>query len=86
MTKQIVDDDSASLGLPHERKVRIPANHSDMIKFHDKEDLGFVRLAGAISEIVEDLADISLSNISHALALPPGSESRFQPTETSRST
>jgi hypothetical protein len=86
MTKQIVDDDSASLGLAHERKVRLPANHSDMIKFHDKEDLGFVRLAGAISEIVEDLADISLSNITQALALPPASESQFQPTETSRST
>jgi hypothetical protein len=52
MTKQIVDDDSASLGLAHERRLRLPANHSDMIKFHDKEDLGFLRLAGAISEIV----------------------------------
>jgi hypothetical protein len=88
MAKQIVDDDSASLGLPHERRLWLPANHSNMIKYHDRNDVSFVRVAGAISEIVEDLPEssISLSNISQALPLPTASESQSELAETSHST
>lgn len=88
MAKQIVDDDSASLGLPHERRLWLPANHSDMIKYHDRNDVSFVRVAGAISEIVEDLPEsrITLSNMSQALTLPSLSDSQPQLAEASHGT
>ena len=88
IARQIVDDDSASLGFPHERKIWLPANHSDMIKYHDREDVSFRRIASAISEIVKDLSEssISVSNMSQALPLPTASESPLQLAEASHST
>ena len=55
---KIVDDDSATLGYPNERKQWIPANHSNMCKFEDEKDIGFERVAGALYELVEDASPI----------------------------
>ena len=54
---QIVDDDSASLGLFCERKQWIPANHSDMCKFKERDETGYQRVAGGISDLVEDAVE-----------------------------
>ena len=54
MIGQIVDDDSASLGFPHERKLWIPADHTDMVKFDDRKLVGYKRITGAIIELVEN--------------------------------
>ncbi|KAL6713646.1 hypothetical protein ACLMJK_009111 [Lecanora helva] len=54
---KIVDDDSATLGLACERKQWIPANHSDMCKFKNRTDHGYIRVAGGISDLVEDAID-----------------------------
>ncbi|KAE9380746.1 hypothetical protein N431DRAFT_552847 [Stipitochalara longipes BDJ] len=51
---KIVDDDSATLGLPHEEKGWIPASHTDMTKFDDVGDVGFKRVNHAIRCLVED--------------------------------
>jgi hypothetical protein len=51
---KIVDDDSASLGCANERKMWIPANHSDMCKFKDRKEIGYKRVAGALRNLVED--------------------------------
>lgn len=51
---KIVDDDSATLGLPCERKQWIPANHSDMCKFKSETDHGYERVSGGIIDLVED--------------------------------
>lgn len=50
---QVVDDDSASLGFPNERKICIHANHVDMVKFNNRQDLGYRRMSGAIAELME---------------------------------
>ena len=52
--QQIVDDDSATLGFPHERKQWILANHSNICKFRTKDDIGYERVAGALWELIED--------------------------------
>ncbi|KAH0556941.1 hypothetical protein GP486_005272 [Trichoglossum hirsutum] len=51
---KIVDDESASLGYPHERRQYIHANHGGMVKFGSSNETGFERIAGAISELVDD--------------------------------
>ncbi|MCJ1457769.1 hypothetical protein MMC28_008138 [Mycoblastus sanguinarius] len=51
---KIVDDDSATLGFPHEQKGWIPANHENMIKFNNVQDIGYKRISFAISTLVED--------------------------------
>lgn len=51
---KIVDDDSASLGFPHERRQQLPGKHSDMIKFEKASELGHKRMSGAIVELVEE--------------------------------
>jgi hypothetical protein len=48
-----VDNDSASLGFPHEHTQILPGNHSDMIKFSSRDDSGYERISGAILDIVE---------------------------------
>lgn len=54
---KIVDDDSATLGLPCERKQWIPANHSDMCKFKSESDHGYERVSGGIMDLVEDAVE-----------------------------
>jgi hypothetical protein len=54
MALKIVDDDSATLGLPHEEKGWIPAGHTDMTKFDNIGDVGFKRVHHAIRCLVED--------------------------------
>ena len=51
---QIVDDQSANLGFPHEEKSWIPANHENMVKFASAQTIGYERVSYAISTIVED--------------------------------
>jgi hypothetical protein len=51
---KIVDDDSASLGFPHERRQQLPGKHSDMIKFEKANEVGYKRMSGAIVELVEE--------------------------------
>jgi len=49
-----VDDDSATLGFPHEQKGWVPANHENMIKFSNAQDIGYKRVSYAISTMVSD--------------------------------
>lgn len=55
---KIVDDDSATLGLPRERKQWIPANHSDMCKFKSETHHGYERVSGGIIDLVEDAVEV----------------------------
>lgn len=59
---QVVDDDSATLGLPCERKQWIAANHSDMCKFKSSSDHGYERVAGGIIDLVEDAVEAAARN------------------------
>ena len=54
---KIVGDESATLGLPCERKQWIPANHSDMCKFKSETDHGYERVSGGIIDLVEDAVE-----------------------------
>ena len=49
---QIVDDDSATLGFPHEQKLWIPANHENMTKFSVDTEVGYKRVSFAIVSLV----------------------------------
>lgn len=51
---QIVDDDSATLGFPHEQKQWIPANHENMVKFSNETEVGYKRVSFAITSLVAD--------------------------------
>jgi hypothetical protein len=68
MALQIVDDDSATLGFPHEEKGWIPADHIGMTKFDDSQDVGFRRVLHAIRCLVDDglevreAAEVTASN------------------------
>ena len=51
---QVVDNWSASLGYPQEHIESIPGNHSSMVKFSERDDIGYDRMMGAISELIVD--------------------------------
>ncbi len=51
---KIVDDDSATLGHPHEVKQWLPANHVDMCGFDDRNCVAYRRVCGAIVELIDD--------------------------------
>ncbi|KAH0538580.1 hypothetical protein FGG08_004830 [Glutinoglossum americanum] len=51
---KIVDNWSASLGYPQEHIGSIPGNHSNMVKFSERDDIGYERMMGAISELIAD--------------------------------
>jgi hypothetical protein len=66
-----VDDDSASLGCRNERKQWIPANHSEMCKFKDATEIGYIRVAGAIEDLVEDAGQMEAPEVPHENGLHP---------------
>ena len=49
-----MDDDSATLGFPHEQKSWVPANHENMVKFSNAQDIGYKRVSYAISTMLAD--------------------------------
>ena len=52
---KIVDQDTATLGVKNEDVIYIPANHSDMCKFGDSQDLGYQRISNAIIDQVDSI-------------------------------
>jgi hypothetical protein len=68
---KIVDDDSASLGYPNEIKETIPANHSDMCKFENAEEVGYMRVSGAIGYLVEDACQNEVPEAPHENCMGP---------------
>ncbi len=51
---QIFDDDSATIGNPHEIKQWLPADHLNMCKFDARASVAYKRVSGAIVESIED--------------------------------
>ena len=52
---QVVDGDSAKLGLGHEATSSIASNHREMTKFHGPEDSGFKRVGAKLLSRVEEI-------------------------------
>ena len=62
---QVVDKDSAFLGLPNEVAVGVAgANHSTMCKFHDIDSEKYSLVWGAIQTISDRIASCSVPCIS----------------------
>lgn len=51
----VVKSDSAKIGHASEEVSSIPANHSSMTKFQDKDDIGFKRVSAQLSRWVEEI-------------------------------
>ena len=49
---QVVDADSAKIGLGYEGIGSIPADHSNMTKFYGAEDVGFKRISAKLRPFV----------------------------------
>lgn len=52
---QIVDRLSSTLGLPNEIQSDIPADHVNMAKFDSPTDQGYLRISGALRQLVDGI-------------------------------
>jgi len=52
---QIVDRFSSTVGLPDEEQSDIPADHVNMAKFDSRTDQGYIRVTGALRQLVDGI-------------------------------